>query len=201
MVDRWAPKEQHCTPSERASRSGGALGRAREPMISLSRLSGMSVATTILPLAGVALGSAGTLIGQYLSTRVEARRARFEQDSAERAERKEALMEFLSAAQQVELCLDRLSMGEQVEESEKWQHLHALWLAKKVPELVCNPQVAQAAHDYTLALHTLLRGDAAEAGALPKRELRFAFIEAARQELGMASEPLRRDPPVRELDQ
>ncbi|GAA3930757.1 hypothetical protein GCM10023085_10180 [Actinomadura viridis] len=47
----------------------------------------------------------------------------------------------------------------------------------------------------------LLRGEAAEAGAPPKRELRFAFIEAAREELGMASEPLRRDPPARELDQ
>ncbi|WP_433238556.1 hypothetical protein [Actinomadura nitritigenes] len=147
-------------------------------------------------MAGVALGSAGTLVGQFLSTRVDARRARFERDSAERAERKGALMEFLSAAQQVELCLDRLSLGEEVEESEKWQHLHALWLAKKVPELVCTPSVAQAAHDYTMGLHSLLRGQAAEVGAPAKRELRFAFMEAARAELGVASEPLRRDPPA-----
>lgn len=152
----------------------------------------MSLSATVLPLAGVALGSAGTLVGQYLSTRVDARRARFERDSAERAERKEALMEFLSAAQQVELCLDRLSLGEHIEDSEKWQHLHALWLAKKVPELVCTPSVAQAAHDYTMALHALLRGT----GAPAKRELRFAFMEAARVELGVASEPLRRDPPA-----
>jgi hypothetical protein len=136
----------------------------------------VSVATTILPLAGVALGSAGTLIGQYLSTRVEARRARFEQASAERSERKEALVEFLSAAQQVELFLDRLSLGERVEESEKWQYLHSLWLAKKVFELVCSPSVAQDAHTES------------------KRELRFAFMEAARRELGTADEPLRRDP-------
>jgi len=161
----------------------------------------MSAATTILPLAGVALGSAGTLIGQYLSTRVDARRARFEQVSAERAERKEALVEFLSAAQQAELCLDRVSLGERLEESEKWQHLHTLWLAKKVPELVCTPPVAQAAHDYTLALHALLRGQAAEAGAPSKRDLRFAFMEAARGELGMTSEPLRRDPPAGALGQ
>lgn len=156
------------------------------------RLSGVSVATTVLPLAGVALGSAGTLVGQYISTRVDARRARFERDSAERAERKEALMEFLSAAQQVELCLDRLSMGEVIEDAEKWRHLHALWLAKKVPELVCSPLLAQAAHDYTAALHALLRG----MDAPTKRELRFAFMEAARVELGVASEPLRRDPPA-----
>ncbi|MFB4304891.1 hypothetical protein [Actinomadura sp. GTD37] len=170
-------------------------------MIGVDRLSGMSVSTTILPLAGVVLGSAGTLIGQYLSTRVEARRARFEQANAERSERKEALMEFLSAAQQVELCLDRLSMGQQLEDSEKWQRLHTLWLAKKVPELVCSPPVAQAAHDYTFALHALLRGQDTEEGTPAKRELRFAFMEAARRELGTASEPLRRDPPAQELSQ
>ncbi|RFS86805.1 hypothetical protein D0T12_00500 [Actinomadura spongiicola] len=159
----------------------------------------MSVSTTVLPLAGVVLGSAGTLIGQYLSTRVEARRARFEQASAERSERKAALLEFLSAAQQVELCLDRLSMGEQLDDSERWQHLHALWLAKKVPELVCSSPVAQAAHDYTAALHALLRGQAVGEGTPSKRDLRFAFLEAARRELGTADEPLRRDLPVREL--
>ncbi|TYK43824.1 hypothetical protein [Actinomadura decatromicini] len=159
----------------------------------------MSVSTTVLPLAGVVLGSAGTLIGQYLSTRVEARRARFEQASAERSERKAALIEFLSAAQQVELCLDRLSMGERLDDSEMWQHLHALWLAKKVPELVCSPPVAQAAHDYTSALHALLRGHTPAEGTPPKRDLRFAFLEAARRELGTANEPLRRDPLAREL--
>ncbi len=154
----------------------------------------MSVTATVLPLAGVVLGSAGTLVGQYLSTRVEARRTRFEQASAERSERKEALMEFLSAAQQVEMCLDRRSMGERVDESEVWKRLHLLWLAKKVPELVCSPAVAQAAHDYTLALDALLRGRTVADGSPPKRELRFAFMEAARQELGVASEPLRRTP-------
>ncbi|MFC4056574.1 hypothetical protein ACFOY4_43395 [Actinomadura syzygii] len=159
----------------------------------------MSVSTTVLPLAGVVLGSAGTLIGQYLATRVDSRRARFEQASAERSERKAALIEFLSAAQQVELCLDRLSMGERLDDSEMWQHLHALWLAKKVPELVCSPPVAQAAHDYTSALHALLRGQTPGEGTPPKRDLRFAFLEAARRELGTTNEPLRRDPAAREL--
>lgn len=187
-----AGARSYCGRSAGQSERGGALGHGKEPIFGVGRLSGVSVATTVLPLAGVALGSAGTLIGQYLSTRVEARRARFEQASAERSERKEALMEFLSAAQQVELFLDRLSMGERVEESEKWQYLHSLWLAKKVFELVCSPSVAQAAHDYTLALHALLRGQ--DAGAQSKRELRFAFMEAARRELGTVDEPLRRDP-------
>ncbi|GAA1896292.1 hypothetical protein GCM10009736_75890 [Actinomadura bangladeshensis] len=124
---------------------------------------------------------------------------RLEQASAERSERKTVLMDFLSAAQQVELCLDRLSMGEQVDDSEKWQLLHALWLSKKAPELLCSPPVAQAAHDYTSELHALLRGQVTGEGTPLKRELRFAFLEAARQELGTTSEPLRRDPPVRGL--
>ncbi|WP_141579617.1 hypothetical protein [Actinomadura sp. WMMA1423] len=123
---------------------------------------------------------------------MEARRARFEQATAERSERKEALVEFLSAAQRVELLLDRLSMGAHVEEPEKWELLHSLWLAKKVFELVCSSSVAQAAHDYTLVLHALLRGQ--DAGAASKRELRFEFMEAARRELGTGDEPLRRDP-------
>ncbi|MFC5180581.1 hypothetical protein [Actinomadura harenae] len=155
----------------------------------------MSVSTTVLPLAGVALGSAGSLVGQYLSTRVEVRRTTFEQAKAERSERKEALMEFLAAAQQVEMCLDRRSMGERVEEPEAWDLLHKLWLAKKVPELVCSPGVAQAAHDYTHALDALVRGRAAVEGGSSKRELRFAFMEAARGELGVADGPLRREPP------
>jgi hypothetical protein len=153
----------------------------------------MSVSTTVLPLAGVALGSTGTLIGQYLSTRVEARRAKHERSSSERAERKEAIMEFLSAAQQVELLLDHAASGHPHSEPEMWVQLHALWLAKKLPELVCSPLVAQAAHDYTHALHSLARNPTASDSAPTKREFRFAFLEAARKELGTASGPLRRE--------
>jgi|SRR5437868_6161948 len=155
----------------------------------------MSVSTVVLPLVGVALGSLSTLIGQYLSTRVDVRRAKHEEASAERAERKEAIMDFLSAAQQAELLLDRFASGQQRDEPEIYDRLHALWLAKKVPELVCSPAVAQAAHDYALALHKLLREQPMPAGPT-KREFRFAFLEAARKEFAIASEPLRRDSPT-----
>jgi hypothetical protein len=64
-------------------------------------MAAMTWSATILPLAGVALGSAGTLVGQYLTTRVTVRREEREQAAAERAERKEAIMGFLSSAQTV----------------------------------------------------------------------------------------------------
>jgi hypothetical protein len=150
----------------------------------------MSLLTTLLPLAGVALGSSGTLFGQYLSTRVEADRERRRDSSAQRAERKEAIMAFLSAAQEAEQYADRISSGAAPDESEIRDRVHALWLAKKLTELVCSPPTAQAAHDYTLVLHRLLNGPPAPEPS--KRELRYAFMEAARLELGTRSGPLRR---------
>lgn len=152
----------------------------------------MSWIVTVLPLAGVALGSLGTLVGQYLSTRGDTRRERREQQNAQRTERKEAILEFLSAAQRAEFTADEITSGGAPEEAEIRERIHALWLAKKLPELVCSPETAQAAHDYTLALHTLLRGDPPPEGAPAKSERRHAFLESARRELGTASAPLRR---------
>ncbi|MEV0403368.1 hypothetical protein [Actinoallomurus sp. NPDC050550] len=150
---------------------------------------------TLLPLAGVALGSGGTLVGQYLTTRVDARRQRREQLAAERGERKEAILGFLSAAQSVELLLDGQDFaGRHPEDDEVMDRLHGLWLAKKSCELVCSAEVGQAAHDYTLALHRLVRGGSRAEGAEPKGDLRHAFMEAARRELGVADAPLRRGP-------
>ncbi|MEV5711292.1 hypothetical protein [Actinoallomurus sp. NPDC052274] len=149
---------------------------------------------TVLPLGGVVLGSAGTLFGQYLSTRVDARRERRAQVTAERAERKEAILGFLSAAQSVELYLDRRdTAGSREDDGEAGDRLHALWLAKKTCELVCSDGAAQAAHDYTLVLHDLVR--ARPKGPAGKRELRHAFMEEARSELGIEGRPLRRELP------
>ena len=77
----------------------------------------MTWSATILPLAGVVLGSASTLVGQYLTTRVTERRDQREQLTAERAERKEAISGFLSSAQSVESLLDRVTSSGVVYES------------------------------------------------------------------------------------
>jgi hypothetical protein len=150
-------------------------------------MASMIWSAAISPLVGVALGSSTTLVGQYLTTRVALRREQREQYAAERGERKEAILGFLSSAQSVELLLDR----GRTSEGEAWDQLHALWLAKKTCELACTARLAQAAHDYTLSLHRLLRGGLPDEEL--KRELRFAFMEAARSELGVEGGALRRE--------
>lgn len=73
--------------------------------------------------------------------------------------------------------------------------MHAVWLAKKVIELVCSAGAAQAAHDYTGELNSSsskeVRRNSGTGGlSARERELRAAFMEAARQELGYTGEPL-----------
>lgn len=147
--------------------------------------------STVLALLGVLLGTAGTLIGQHLATRVESRRDQQRRTDAERAERKEAILGFLAAAQQVELVLDRRSLGLPATDDPEDQQLHDLWLAKKAVELVCSHTAAQAAHDYTRALHDHLR-NAASPERPAKRDCRHAFIESARQELAGSPLTIRR---------
>jgi hypothetical protein len=155
-------------------------------------MAAMTWSATISPLAGVALGSASTLVGQYLTTRVAVHRDRREQVAAERAERKEAILGFLSSAQSVESLLDRCRDDFPLDNDEARDQLHALWLSKKACELVCSGSLAQAAHDYTLTLQDLvLRGLPGEV-SISKRELRHAFMEAARRELGIEDATLRR---------
>jgi hypothetical protein len=154
----------------------------------------MTWAATISPLVGVALGSASTLVGQYLTTRVAVRKDHRAQLAAERAERKEAILAFLSSAQSVESLLDR-RRNELPAGDEARDELHALWLSKKACELVCSGKLAQAAHDYTLAMQDLvLRGRPGEVST-SKRELRYAFMETARKDLGIEDVILRRHTP------
>jgi hypothetical protein len=159
-------------------------------------MSWTSVSSVVLPLAGVILGSASTLIGQYLVLRGSARREAAQRTAQQRAERKDAIIGFLSAAERIEQqrgqpAGEDASAGDQLVE-----HMHAVWLAKKVIELVCSAELAQAAHDYTRELNLgtkNFRGNAGDGGlSARERALRAAFLEAARQELGYQGEPLQR---------
>lgn len=138
---------------------------------------------TALALAGVLLGTLGTLIGQHLSTRVESRRHQWERSATERAERKAAIMDFLGSAQRIELVLDSRNLGLSDACSGDEEALHELWLATKAVELVCSYETAGAAQDYAKALHARVRGGTAGAALPAKRERRHAFMDAARDEL------------------
>ncbi|QKV93643.1 hypothetical protein HUT19_19335 [Streptomyces sp. NA02950] len=62
---------------------------------------------TVLALHGVFPGTAGTLVGQHPTARVEVQRDHRQRADTERAEPKDAILEFPTAAQRVESILDR----------------------------------------------------------------------------------------------
>jgi hypothetical protein len=156
-----------------------------------------SVSSTVLPLVGVLLGFAGTLLGQHLSQRGESRREAARQAGEQRAERKDAIIGFLSAAERIEHHRGLPEAQRPGHDGQLTELLHAVWLAKKIIELVCSGDVAQAAHDYTRELnrrsHELERSELADVSAgltTGERRLRAEFIEAARREMGYQGEPL-----------
>ncbi|MFF8829697.1 hypothetical protein [Streptomyces sp. NPDC015131] len=141
---------------------------------------------TALALAGVVLGTLGTLVGQHLATRVENRRHQWERAATDRAERKTAILDFLASAQRIELVLDRRSLGLPETSGADEEALHDLWLATKAVELVCADGTASAARAYARTLHARVRAALPAAAAPPapaKREHRHAFMTAARSEL------------------
>ncbi|MFI6458693.1 hypothetical protein ACIBF6_45005 [Streptosporangium amethystogenes] len=152
--------------------------------------------TTVLPLLGVLLGTCGTLLGQYLATRVDSKRLEHDRLAAMRAERKAAILSFLDAAQRVELILDKQPVfNDRSDDNAAQEELHKLWLAKKTVELVCSPELAQCAQDYTSALHIMLRNPDQVADPAAKRETRYLMMESARRDLGIAGAALKRGLP------
>ena len=163
-------------------------------------VSWLAVSATVLPLAGVALGTAGTLLGQRMTTRADLQRATAERSAAVRAERKDAIIGYLAAAENIEQLRGASAGGHhQVDKADLAERAHALWLAKKLIELVCSADLAQAAQDYTRALDSTTwaladQGWKGASRALSPREheLRVELMETARRELGYHGAPLLR---------
>lgn len=144
-----------------------------------------AVGDAILPLVGVALGTAGTLTGQYLATRGESRRHADQRAAEIRAERKEAIIAFLDAAQRVEQLVDDRGMSLSTARVAVGNLVHALWLSKKLLELVCGFELASVAHKYASTLHTLAQAPSIDQASAGQHEYRAEFMEAARRELGV----------------
>jgi hypothetical protein len=162
-------------------------------------MSWASVSPTVLPLAGVVIGAGGTLVGQYLVMRTDGRRETARRASDQRAERKEAIIHFLSTSERVEQHRGQRTVEPGHDAGALLELMHEVWLAKKIIELVCSGTLAQAAQDYTLELNRASQelrvpeGSGRSPGlSARERQLRAEFIEAARQELGYAGEPLLR---------
>jgi hypothetical protein len=143
------------------------------------------VMSALLPLVGVLLGAAGTVAGQYLATRSDARRDAARRASDSRLERKAAIVDFLAAVQRVEQYLDNRRHDRPTPPEPVDQQVHALWLAKKVIELVCGFDLSKAAHRYTGTLANAVRSPSKDAGLADQRATRADFMEAARRELGI----------------
>jgi hypothetical protein len=144
----------------------------------------MDLLGTVLPLVGVALGTLGTLTGQYLATRGATRRHADELAAALRAERKSAIVGFLDKAQHVERLLDARDHGRVEPEAEAESRMHEVWLAKKLVELACSNDLASIAHRYTSILNERVWRPS-EGQSAVQRDHRADFMEAARRELGI----------------
>jgi hypothetical protein len=152
-------------------------GRRQQAMAS-------AIVTSILTLAGVALGAAGTFAGQYLATRESRRAAEALAQAAIRAERKVAAEAFLASCQRVEQAAEGRVLGrEQPDPTELTQDM---WYRQKCIELVAGKLVRSASFDYAnrlmQATYGQVRTDVDVYGFIA--EMRLPFLEAAKAELG-----------------
>jgi hypothetical protein len=155
----------------------------------------MDLLATALPLVGVALGTIGTLTGQYLATRGDAQRQANERAMGLRAERKAAIAAFLDGAQRMEQVVDARRRGVADGHPDVDDLLHSLWLNKKLLELVCGYDLARVAHRYTSTLTRLVHAPEPTADLdLAQRTARGEFMETARDELGVTGPQLYRTP-------
>jgi hypothetical protein len=141
------------------------------------------VLSSLLPLAGVALGSAGTFLGQYLATRETKKQARAAADARLRAERKEAILAFLDACQKVEAAAEDLYQKHDRDEATVPALTHYMWLQQKYVDIICGPMLRNTAFLLTERLHSAAytRPDTPVWEWVNER--RGPFLEAARIEL------------------
>ncbi|QXJ25834.1 hypothetical protein AGRA3207_007395 [Actinomadura graeca] len=149
------------------------------------------VGPAVFSLIGVTLGTSGTLIGQYLTTRTTKAQALAERRTALRAERKTAILEFMETAKQVERFIEqRVHSGERPEGSVELTN--RMWFLQQCVDLVSTAPVRNTVTDYAEGLHSLLYQE------LPTErhvwalmsEKRQPFVDSARVELGTATKEL-----------
>ncbi|MFI1400934.1 hypothetical protein [Streptomyces sp. NPDC020681] len=105
----------------------------------------------IAPLAGVVLGAAGSLGAQFLWTRTTTAQAQAERAAALRAERKDAIRDFLDAAQTVErIAHHRFSNGQH--DDDAGSATHRLWFLQKCTDIVGSPELRVATLEYAKRL-------------------------------------------------
>ncbi|MFI7345286.1 hypothetical protein ACIBSR_03280 [Streptomyces sp. NPDC049936] len=142
----------------------------------------------LLPLFGVLLGAGGSFAVQFLVTRASRAQARMERLASLRAERKEAVREFLEAAQLVEHLAERRFRNEDLDWTEAASATHRMWYLQKCIDLVCSPVLREATESYAWRMDEAVYRELPAGGDIWERlkELRDPFLEAARVELGVS---------------
>jgi hypothetical protein len=133
----------------------------------------------VLSLAGVALGAGGSLFGQYLVSRANARQLEAQDSAAHRAELKEVILRFLSLAFQVE----KAGAGNTTPAAAPLDQLvDDLWLVQAEIDLAARSELLRGAtYRYARGLSGPVRGESFEHEALHEAQVRL--MDAAYSEL------------------
>lgn len=148
----------------------------------------MSVAAlwpALLSLLGVGLGVAGTLGSQYVTHKTASDRLRAERVAALYVERKQAILDFLEAVQDLERHLeDRPQRGPHNDDSQGKTLMHRVWLRQKLLDLVCADGLRQPADAFAHGLHEAVWDGVSPDELYARLDVqRTSFLTAARAEL------------------
>ncbi|MWA01426.1 hypothetical protein F8568_013745 [Actinomadura sp. LD22] len=153
-------------------------------------MSGSGLAASLASLSGVVVGAVIAAGGSYWTQRLLSRestaRARADRLAALRAERKEALREFMEAAQAMERASHRRFRDAPLD-SDTGDVTHRFWYLQRCLDLLCSPELRTAARAYAERLDAALWHERPADGTHEDflREARETFLQAARKELGI----------------
>ncbi|MDV7220419.1 hypothetical protein [Streptomyces prunicolor] len=148
--------------------------------------------TAAVTLAGVALGATGTVGAQYLATRDTRKQIAATREAAIRAERKEAILNFLASCQQVEHIAEQRSQNANKFVEDSPGLTHDLWFRQKSLDLVAGAQVRHTAFELANRLVDSVYGDThrnLHDLQAYLHEKRGPFLHAAKKELGIPQDP------------
>jgi hypothetical protein len=158
-------------------------------------------ALAVFSLIGVALGTIGSLITSYLSTRTTKEQAEAQQAAALRLERKEIILEYLRETQDMQAFIrsiwgHRGSLAAD-EEREASIRSHQLWFFQRKVHLVASKQLREACLAFTEKLDSSLGFTDDPEQQIPDGTNFWLYIDAeqdrfldtARDELGFSKLP------------
>jgi hypothetical protein len=135
-------------------------------------------------VASAVVVGAVALIGQQFNQRAETRRHGEDIDEARRTERLTEIINYLKLIQQGELvAIDKYDRGKASPSLDlrAAEIKEAIWVAQRVIELLCEPEVSKAAHDLSSVTDAVIvNGPSGKPVVSVIRPVRKVFIEVVR---------------------